>query len=134
MFSAESEKVKFGAANYRWKRPAGGIINKLFKKYKMEGVTITPYTFEDYQREVIEGTSLPPATSVIRSSISCNTSPGSKSSPATRWEAYCFPHSNCARMMGMIVIPSGVREYSTEKNGLRSKSVATHVRCLAHRP
>jgi hypothetical protein len=54
MFSAESGKVKFGAANYRWKRPASGIINKLFKKYKTEGVTIMPYTFEDYQREVKE--------------------------------------------------------------------------------
>jgi hypothetical protein len=54
MFSAESEKVQFGAAKYRWKRPAGGIINKLFKKYKTEGVTIMPYTFEDYQREVKE--------------------------------------------------------------------------------
>ena len=54
MFSAESEKVKFGAANYRWKRPASGIINKLFKKYKTEAVTIIPYTFEDYQRKVKE--------------------------------------------------------------------------------
>ncbi|MFP4390337.1 MAG: hypothetical protein ACLFPR_15510 [Desulfococcaceae bacterium] len=54
MFSADSEKVKFGAAHYRWKRPASGIINKLFKKYKTEGVTIMPYTFEDYQREVKE--------------------------------------------------------------------------------
>jgi hypothetical protein len=84
MFSAESEKVKFGAANYRWNSPISGVINKLFKKYRTEGVTIMPYTIEDYQREVIEGTSLQPATSVTRSSISSNTSPGSNSSPATR--------------------------------------------------
>lgn len=54
MFSAESEKVKFGAANYRWNSPVSGIINKLYKKYKTEGVTIMPYTIEDYQREVKE--------------------------------------------------------------------------------
>ena len=54
MFSAESEKVKFGAAHYRWNSPISGVINKLFKKYKTEGVMIMPYTMEDYQREVKE--------------------------------------------------------------------------------
>jgi hypothetical protein len=54
MFSAESEKVKFGAASYRWNSPVSGIINKLFKKYQKEGMAIMPYTIEDYQREVKE--------------------------------------------------------------------------------
>jgi hypothetical protein len=54
MFSAESEKVKFGAARYRWNSPVSSIINKLFKKYQKEGMAIMPYTIEDYQREVKE--------------------------------------------------------------------------------
>jgi hypothetical protein len=54
MFSAESDKVKFGAASYRWNSPVSGIINKLFKKYQKEGMAIMPYTIEDYQREVKE--------------------------------------------------------------------------------
>jgi hypothetical protein len=54
MFSAESEKVKFGASFYRWQSPVSGVINKLFRKYQQEGVMIMPYTIEDYQREVKE--------------------------------------------------------------------------------
>ena len=54
MFSAESEKVKFGAASYRWNSPVSSIINKLFRKYQKEGMAIMPYTIEDYQREVKE--------------------------------------------------------------------------------
>jgi hypothetical protein len=54
MFSAESEKVTFGAARYRWHSPVSGVINKLFRKYQQEGVMIMPYTIEDYQREVKE--------------------------------------------------------------------------------
>lgn len=54
MFSAESEKVKFGADCYRWNSPISGIINKLFKKYQKEGLSIMPYTIEDYQREAKE--------------------------------------------------------------------------------
>ena len=54
MFSAESGKVKFGAASYRWNSPVSSIINKLFKKYQKEGMAIMPYTIEDYQREVKE--------------------------------------------------------------------------------
>lgn len=51
MFSAESDKVVFGAACYQWRNPVSGIINKLFEKYQQEGVGM-PYTMEDFQREV----------------------------------------------------------------------------------
>jgi len=54
MFSAESEKVKFGAACYRWNSPISSIMNKLFKRYQKEGLAIMPYTIEDYQRELRE--------------------------------------------------------------------------------
>jgi len=54
MFSAEAEKVKYGAASYRWNSPVSSIINKLFKKYQKEGMAIMPYTIEDYQQEVKE--------------------------------------------------------------------------------
>ncbi len=53
MFSAESEKVRYGAASYRWNSPVSGIINKLFKKYQNEGV-LMPYTLEDFQQEIKE--------------------------------------------------------------------------------
>ncbi len=51
MFSAVSDKVKFGATCYRWKSPVSGIINKLFQKYQNEGLTM-PYTLEDFQKEI----------------------------------------------------------------------------------
>ena len=53
MFSAESDKVVFGAARYQWRTPVSQIINKLFQKYRQEGVGM-PYTIEDFQREVKE--------------------------------------------------------------------------------
>ncbi len=53
MFSAESEKVRYGAASYRWNSPVSGIINKLFKRYQNQGV-IMPYTLEDFQQEIKE--------------------------------------------------------------------------------
>jgi len=53
MFSAETEKVTYGAANYRWKSSVSGIINQLFKKYRKEGVDM-PYTIEDFQRDLKE--------------------------------------------------------------------------------
>jgi len=53
MFSADAEKVKYGATRYEWKSPVSGIVNKLFKKYQNEGV-VMPYTMEDYQRETRE--------------------------------------------------------------------------------
>jgi hypothetical protein len=53
MFSADAEKVRYGAVNYRWKSPVSGIVNKLFNKYESEGV-IMPYTMEDFQKEIKE--------------------------------------------------------------------------------
>ena len=36
---------------YRWRKyDVSGVINKLFNKYKIEGVAM-PYTFEDFKRE-----------------------------------------------------------------------------------
>jgi hypothetical protein len=53
MFSAVSEKVKYGVEQYSWNSPVSGVINKLFKKYQTEGVAM-PYTIEDFQREIKE--------------------------------------------------------------------------------
>ena len=53
MFSADADKVRYGATRYEWKSPVSGILNKLFNKYQSEGV-VMPYTMEDFQREVKE--------------------------------------------------------------------------------
>lgn len=53
MFSAVTEKVKYGVEQYRWNSPVSGVINKLFKKYQTEGITM-PYTIEDFQKEIKE--------------------------------------------------------------------------------
>jgi hypothetical protein len=50
MFSAVSDKVKYGTAHYQWKSPVSSIVNKLFKKYQKEGFAM-PYTIEDYLRD-----------------------------------------------------------------------------------
>jgi hypothetical protein len=53
MFSADADKVRYGAARYEWKSPVSGILNKLLKNYQSEGV-VMPYTMEDFQKEVKE--------------------------------------------------------------------------------
>lgn len=54
MFSAETDKVKWGVSFYRWNSPVSSVIRNLFQKYQLEGMEIMPYTMEDYQREVKE--------------------------------------------------------------------------------
>ncbi len=51
MFSAEPEKVKYGADHYEWRLPVSLIVDRLFEKYKIEGVTM-PYTSKDFLRDV----------------------------------------------------------------------------------
>jgi hypothetical protein len=53
MFSAEPEKVGYGAQHYKWRNPVSSIINRLFEKYRIEGVAM-PYSMEDYIRETKE--------------------------------------------------------------------------------
>ncbi|MGE0085796.1 MAG: hypothetical protein AB7S75_15405 [Desulfococcaceae bacterium] len=53
MFSAVPDKVEYGAENYKWQTPVSGIMNRLFEKYRIEGITM-PYTINDYLRETKE--------------------------------------------------------------------------------
>jgi len=50
MFSAVPEKVRYGAAHYAWHTQVSSIMNHLFQKYNMEGMTM-PYTVDDYLKE-----------------------------------------------------------------------------------
>ncbi len=53
LFSAVPEVVRFGAAHYRpHLADMSGAVNKLFKRYELEGIAM-PYTFEDFRREYL---------------------------------------------------------------------------------
>ncbi len=53
LFSAVPEVVTFGMAHYRPRvADMSGVINKLFKKYELEGIAM-PYTMEDFRREYL---------------------------------------------------------------------------------
>jgi hypothetical protein len=53
LFSAVPEVVRFGAAHYRERMAdMSGVVNKLFKRYELEGISM-PYTFEDFRREYL---------------------------------------------------------------------------------
>jgi hypothetical protein len=58
LFSAVPEVVRFGAGHYRrHMADMSGIVNKLFKRYELEGIAM-PYTIEDFRREYLA--ELPP--------------------------------------------------------------------------
>jgi len=51
LFSAEAEKVQYGADHYQWRRQNySKLINKLYQYYHIEGIAM-PYTWEDFERE-----------------------------------------------------------------------------------
>jgi hypothetical protein len=51
MFSAVPEKVRYGAEYYTWRSPISTVMNSLFSKYQLEGISM-PYTFDDYMRDI----------------------------------------------------------------------------------
>ena len=52
LFSAAPDQVKYGAEHYRMhSADATTIVNRLFKKYRREGLTMS-YTMQDFRREV----------------------------------------------------------------------------------
>ena len=51
LFSAEAEKVQYGADHYVWRREEyKKLINKLYQYYRVEGIAM-PYTWDDFSRE-----------------------------------------------------------------------------------
>ncbi len=53
LFSAVPEAVRLGAEHYRRHMPdMSGVVNKLFKRYEIEGIAM-PYTIEDFRREYL---------------------------------------------------------------------------------
>jgi hypothetical protein len=53
LFSADPERIQFGAINYEWRMPdISTIINDLFNNYKIEGIAM-PYTIDDYKRDYV---------------------------------------------------------------------------------
>lgn len=51
LFSGIPEQVRYGASQYRWRRPnSSTIIYKLYEQYQVENIAM-PYTTEDFYRE-----------------------------------------------------------------------------------
>ena len=52
LFSAEPDHVKYGASHYQWHiQQLSTIVQELYKRYRLEGITM-PYTTNDYYAEV----------------------------------------------------------------------------------
>jgi len=51
LFSGVAEKVKYGAAHYRWRQKNHSrLINKLYQRYRVEAIAM-PYTWDDFDRD-----------------------------------------------------------------------------------
>lgn len=51
LFSANAEKVQYGASHYRWRRRDHSTsINELYQQYQVEGITM-PYTWNDFYHD-----------------------------------------------------------------------------------
>ncbi len=54
LFSAQPERVRFGATHYRQRSPdTSTLITTLFDHYQVEGVPV-PYTMEDFRRDFVK--------------------------------------------------------------------------------
>jgi len=53
MFSAVPDKMEYGAKQFKWKTQVSSIMNRLFDKYNIEGVTMS-YSIKEYLRETKE--------------------------------------------------------------------------------
>jgi len=51
MFSANYEKVRYGAGHYTWNKPQATVMQRLYRFYSLEEFIEMPYTYEQFERE-----------------------------------------------------------------------------------